>query len=176
MQFRLRTLIIAFSLIAVFCGLFFATPLVIEIPVLAMIVLLAPSFWICGACFGKGRSRPFFLGAICAGWLPHVILMYWGGMAAVATMGGDLSAVPDLGVQDDWGVIARISIAAIFLFPGFCALLGGGCGMLAVYCFSEAEPKKKAPAEPAAASVLREPYVLVESRLTPLTPETVERN
>jgi hypothetical protein len=162
MQFRLSTLAAAITLCAVFCAIFFAVPLFVEIPLLTLMVLVAPSIWICGACFAKGRWRAFFLGGLCAGWLPSAILMYFGGMSGASLVGdGDIFAELDSG--EGYEVIVRLSIAGAFLFPGFVAILGGSCGAL-VYHWFGADPIAK----PTATSRLHEPYVLLESRVTPL--------
>jgi len=162
MQFRLSTLLTACTLAAVFCAIFFAVPLVVEIPILAMILLITPSIWICGACFAKGSWRAFFLGGICAGWVPHAILLYYAMAAAVSLVGdGDLDDL--LGASTDFGILHRLIVAGCFLFPGVLAVIGGGCGMLIYRWFGE-EPAKKPAAE---SSKLGEPYYILESRVTP---------
>ncbi len=163
MQFRLRTLIIGCTVIAIFCALFFATPLIIELPILAMIVLVSPSVWICGACFAKGAWRPFFLGGICAGWLAHAFLMYYGAVVSMSLLDdGDIESI--LGMEDDFGLTGRIWIAAAFLFPGLLAFLGGGCGVL-IYRWCGNGSVAKRETEP---SKIHEPYVVVETRMTPV--------
>ena len=162
MQFRLRTLLVAITFIAMHLAVFFAVPIYVELPLLAMVVLVSPAFWNCGACFAKGSCRPFFVGAICAGWIPHVALLYTG-FGMVAPVFSGFSSVENL---EDWGMGERLLAALVYSFPGFCALLGGTCGMLVYRWFG---PEQTKPADEP--SKLRDAYVLVESRLTPLAPE-----
>jgi hypothetical protein len=163
MQFGLRTLIVAFTACAVVCALFFAVPLIVEVPILMLIVLLAPSFWICGACFAQQPWRSFFLGGIVAGWVPHLVLLYLALYlsAALFTYSG---AAQLEAMTASVRVPFRLAIAGGFLLPGLIATIGGGCGML-VYRWFGPLPSKKLAAE---SSQLHEPYVLLESRVTPL--------
>jgi hypothetical protein len=144
MRFRLRTLLALCTLVAVFCALFFAAPIYVELPVLALIVLIAPSVWICGACFGRGAWRPFFLGGICAGWLPHLILVYY---ALAAGLSEGLSSFTETS-SEEFNLITRFAIAGLFLFSGVVAAIGGSCGVL-VYRWCGTERCQAAPEEPA---------------------------
>lgn len=161
MQFGLRTLFAVSTLVAVCCALFFAVPLVVEVPILALLVLVAPSVWVCGACFAKGPWRAFFLGGIVASIGPHLTLVFYGLTLGIGVI-GDYSSLND--VDNGYPILLRLGIAGAFLFPGFIAILGGICGAL-VYRWFGAETATK-PASPT--SRLHEPYVLLESRVTPL--------
>jgi len=145
MRYRLRTLLAVCTLAAVFCALFFAAPIYVELPVLALIVLIAPSVWICGVCFGKGAWRPFFLGGICAGWFPHLILVYYALAAGMFSVGDDLSAFMETS-SEEFDLTARSGTAGLFLFPGIVAMIGGSCGVL-VYRWCGKEPAKVAAEE-----------------------------
>jgi hypothetical protein len=163
MQFGLRTLFAASTLVAVFCAIFFALPLIVEIPILALIVLVTPSIWICGACFARGPWRAFFLGGIIAAWLPHACLMFYGAMTSGALLDGD-SIAELMQMSGEYDLTTRLVVAACFLFPGFVACIGGGCSALVYRWFGPESATKPA----AQTSRLHEPYVLLESRVTPL--------
>jgi hypothetical protein len=163
MQFGLRTLIAMFTATAVVCALFFAVPLTVEMPILALLVLLTPSVWICGACFARQPWRAFFLGGICAGWLPHVCLLYCALYLAMVCF--STSALGQLdAMTQTYRVPLRLAIAGGFLLPGIIATLGGFCGVLVQRWFGPQPAKQPL----AGKSKLHEPYLLLESRVTPL--------
>lgn len=161
MQFGLRTLFVVSTLVAIFCAIFFALPLVVEIPILVLLILVAPSVWICGACFARQSWRAFFVGGIVASVGPHLALVFYG-----LTMG--ISVIDDLSslweADSEYPIFLRLSIAGAFLFPGFVAVIGGSCGALVYRWFGPESATKPA----AQSSRLHEPYVLIESRVTPL--------
>jgi hypothetical protein len=164
MQFRLSSLIAVFTLCAIFCAIFFAVPLIVEIPLLAVIVLAAPSVWICGACFAKGPWRAFFLGGVCAGWLPHACLTYYGLFAGAELLDGvDFGGL--IGTSEgEYAILLRLMIAGCFLSSGVLAFIGGGCGALVYHRFGRdpvTKPAAEIPRNP-------EPYFILESRITPL--------
>lgn len=161
MQFGLRTLFVVSTLVAIFCAIVFAAPLIIAIPILALIVMVAPSVWICGACFAKGPWRAFFLGGIVASIGPHLTLVFYGLTMGIGVI-DDFSSLSE--ADSEYPLILRLSIAGAFLFPGFVAFLGGSCGALVYRWFGSKSATKPA----AQSSRLHEPYVLLESRVTPL--------
>lgn len=165
MQFRLSTLVGITTGTAIACAVFFAVPLLIEVPLLFLIALVAPSVWICGACFARQPWRAFFLGGLCAGIIPQMVLMFDGGNMGFALLSiGQLPNFESAG--DDYQILVRISIAAAFLFPGFVSLLGGVSGALVYRWFGPAAVR------PAPESRLNETYAVIESRLTPLVRES----
>lgn len=164
MQFGLRTLLLTCTVCGVFCAIFFAVPLFVEIPILVVLTLLSPSVWISGACFAKGPWRAFFVGGVCAAWLPQLFIMYYAVMVLVSPSIVNSSSA--LGAQNNVGM--RLMLAGYFLTPFLLALLGGGCGALVYRWFGGDPTPKPMPATPLEGSRLHEPYLLLESRVTPL--------
>ena len=165
MQFGLRTLLLAMAVCGAFCALFFAVPLVVEIPVLALITLLSPSVWIVGAFFARPQWRAFFLGGICAGWLPQLLIMYYAAMVVVMMPAFFKGTGEVLGMSQENALAWRCYLAGGFLAPFILAMLGGSCGVLVYRWFGPLVPQ---PLPVPESSRLHEPYVLLESRLTAL--------
>ncbi|WP_254512957.1 hypothetical protein [Anatilimnocola floriformis] len=168
MRFGLRTLLAVSTVCAVLCAILFAFPLAVELPILALIVLVAPSFWISGACFAHGGWRAFFVGGICAGWLPQAALMYLAATVIVSSpallTSGEIPSI-----FNDPGI--RGSIAFYFFLPLLITLCGGACGALVHHLFNPAATRTPTPQPTPESSRLHEPYVLLESRLTALAKE-----
>src|SRR6185436_9594050 len=89
MQFRLRTLFIITAVVSVMCGLIFAAPPIVAIPVFCLILWICPAFWINGIIYGRGAWRPFFIGGVMAGIAPHLASLYYSIMLAVTLFDGD---------------------------------------------------------------------------------------
>ena len=57
MQFRLRTLFIITAVVSVMCGLIFAAPPIVAIPIFCLTLWVCPAFWINGIIYGRGAWR-----------------------------------------------------------------------------------------------------------------------
>lgn len=160
MQFGIRTLLLTTTAVAALCAVVFAAPLVVAVPILCAILWICPAFWINGIVYGRGAWRPFFIGGMAAGAMPHFVALYFSVMAAIGLAGGDTLSQLSLGGQ--W---PNLLIAAILLSPGLFALCGGLTGV-AVYWQFRLPP---APALPPSTSG---EYLVVSGRLvtTPAVP------
>jgi hypothetical protein len=157
MQFRLRTLFIITAVVAVMCGLIFAAPPIVALPIFCTILWVCPAFWINGIIYGRGAWRPFFIGGVMAGIGPHLGSLYYSIMVAASLFDGD--SLAEL-LQPGEG-LHNLLAAAMLLGSGPFALLGGWTGM-AVYYMSQ--PEK--PALSQYPSLANDDYVVIEGRLT----------
>lgn len=170
MRFRLRTLLLGMTAAGALCGLFFACPLVIEAPLLVLCLLVSPAVWIVGALFGKGAWRPFFVGGIAAGWAPYACVTFYTMLTlfSVASDADSFGEVAGFFAGEEFELAGRVMIALAFLFPGLVSFLGGGAGVLVYRWCGEGAKATPMPQPEKPASRLSEPYVLIESRVTPL--------
>jgi hypothetical protein len=160
MQFGIRTLLLITTAVAALCAVVFATPPVVAVPILCAILWICPAFWINGIIYGRGAWRPFFIGGLMAGLMPHMVALYFSVMAAIGLVGGDTLGQLSLGGQ--W---PNLLIAAILLSPGLFALCGGLTGVAVYWQFNS--PSAPAPPPPAPGE-----YLVVSGRLvtTPANP------
>jgi hypothetical protein len=156
MQFRLRSLFILTAVVSVMCGLIFAAPPIVAIPVFCMILWVCPAFWITGIIYGRGAWRPFFIGGVMAGIGPHLASLYYSIMAVGSLFENNSWA--EL-LQPGHGLTNLLS-AGMLLGSGPFALIGGWIGMGVYYAF---QPTPST--QPSSPSMLHEDYVVIEGRL-----------
>ena len=162
MQFHIRTLLGLMVAASLLCGIVFAAPPVLAIPIMCGILWVCPAFWISGVVYARGRWRPFFIGGVMAGLAPHLAALFVSYLAITTLIGGDtLADVFDL--DDQW---TNILAAALLLGSGPFALIGGLIGMWVAWSF-EPRPKANANDQPLAS----DEYVVVSGRLTALPAE-----
>ncbi len=82
MQFHIRTLLVVMVAVSLLCGLVFAAPPIVCIPVLCTILWICPAVWINGIVYGRGAGRAFFIGGLMAGLGPHIAALYYSAMLA----------------------------------------------------------------------------------------------
>ena len=157
MQFRLRSLFLLTAAVSVLCGLIFAAPPIVAIPIFCLILWVCPAFWITGIIYGRGAWRPFFIGGTLAGLPPHLASLYYSIMVVVSLF--ENNTLAEL-LQPGHGLTNLLS-AGMLLGSGPFALLGGWTGMGVYYAF---QPEKKAL--PSAPSLASDDYVVIEGRLT----------
>lgn len=157
MQFRLRSLFILTAVASVLCGLIFAAPPIVALPIFCVILWVCPAFWITGMIYSRGAWRPFFIGGVMAGIGPHLAALWYSIMVVISLLGGDGIAelTPPL------GGFTNIFMAAMLLGSGPFALLGGWTGMGVYYAF---QPPASAP--PMTPTPANNDYVVIEGRLT----------
>ena len=160
MQFNIRTLLAIMVVVSVFCGIVFAAPPVVATPILIGILWITPSLWINGVIYGRGAWRPFFIGGIMAGLGPHLGAVYYTVMVAVQLL--DSNGWTELFEGDR---MTNLMIAAIFLFPGVFALLGGLTGVWTWWMLQPARTTPKSD-DRANGAPTAEDYVIVSGRLT----------
>lgn len=69
MRFRLKTLFLITSLVAVVCGVLFALPEWLSCLVLVAFVMVSPAALVAGIIYGRGARRAFAIGFLaCGGW------------------------------------------------------------------------------------------------------------
>ena len=157
MQFRLRSLFILTAIVSVLCGLIFAAPPIVALPIFCLILWVCPAFWITGIVYGRGAWRPFFIGGVMAGIGPHLASLYYSIMVAASLFeGGALGELADVD-----GTFPNLPMAAMLLGSGPFALIGGWVGMGVYYAFEQ--PTTVAPSSPALGN---DDYVVIHGRLT----------
>ena len=160
MQFNIRTLLAIMVVVSVFCGIVFAAPPVVAIPILIGLLWITPSLWINGIIYGRGGWRPFFIGGTIAGFGPHLGALYYTVMVAVQLL--DSGAWTEL---SEGNRLTTLMVAAVFLFPGLFALLGG---LIGVWTWWMLQPAKTTPKldDRATGAPTAEDYLIVSGRLT----------
>jgi hypothetical protein len=123
MQFRLGTLLCLVTLVAVFCGIVFAAPLIVTAILLCATMWLSPAIWISGASYASGGKQAFFRGGLICGILPFVAISSYGTFAMLS-MVGEWSDLADA----ETALMFRLSLAGLWLTPGLFAFLGGTLG------------------------------------------------
>jgi hypothetical protein len=154
MQFRLGTLLCLVTLVAVFCGIIFAAPLIVTAIVLCATMWLSPAVWISGASYASGGKQAFFRGGLICGILPFVAISSYGTFALLS-MFDDWSEL----ASSDTDLIVRLTLAGLWLTPGVFAFLGGTVGYVT---YRLVTPRQEAT--PVAAPSLD--YRVVSGRLT----------
>jgi hypothetical protein len=155
MQFRLRSLFILTAVVSVMCGLIFAAPPIVALPIFCLILWVCPAFWITGIVYGRGAWRPFFIGGVMAGIGPHLFSDYYSIMVAASLF--ESNSLKDLTVFG--GALGNLPMAGMLLGSGPFALLGGWTGMAVYYAFQP-------PKSNATPSLANDDYVVIEGRLT----------
>lgn len=157
MQFRLRSLFILTAVVSVMCGLIFAAPPIVALPIFCLILWVCPAFWITGIIYGRGAWRPFFIGGVMAGIGPHLASLYYSIMVAASLFDG--GAFKDL-MEMDSG-LGNLAMAGMLLGSGPFALLGGWTGMAVYYSF---QPSTNITTP--LPSLAKDDYVVIQGRLT----------
>jgi hypothetical protein len=164
MQFNIRTLLALMVVASVFCGIVFAAPPIVATPILIGLLWITPSLWINGIIYGRGAWRPFFIGGTIAGLGPHLGAVYYTAMVAVQLL--DSNGWTELLEGDR---LTNLMVAAVFLFPGVFALLGGLMGVWTWWMLQPAKAQS-ATMQPASESPKVDEYVIVSGRLTAVPP------
>lgn len=154
MQFRLGTLLCLVTLVAVFCGLVFAAPLIVTAIVLCVTMWLSPAVWISGASYASGGKQAFFRGGLICGILPFVTISSYGTFALLS-MFDDWSEL----TSSETDLLVRLTLAGLWLMPGLFAVLGGTVGYVT---YRLVTPSQRAAAVATAAL----DYRVVSGRLT----------
>ncbi len=161
MQFHIRTLLVVTFAVSLLCGLVFAVPPIVCIPVLCTILWICPAVWINGIVYGRRAWRAFFIGGTIAGLVPHLASLYFS-VAVVTTLleGGGMTALFELN-----GRSPNLNAAATFLAPGPFAIIGGLVGVWTWWMFQPAKGAATADQRTNHAPAVDE-YVIVSGRLT----------
>ena len=159
MQFTIRSLLVLTAIVSVLCGIVFAAPPILAVPLLCMILWVCPAFWVNGIIYGRGAWRPFFIGGFMAGLVPHLIALYFSITAVILVFSGQsLGDLIDMNLP--W---PNLLISAILLAPGLFALLGGLTGVCVYWTF---QPAQVNSAIAVADSPTPDEYLVVSGRLT----------
>ena len=158
MQFTIRSLLVVTALVSVLCGIVFAAPPVVAVPILCAILWVCPAFWVNGIIFGRDGWRAFFVGGFMAGLVPHLVALYFSVTAVVLVFSGSGQSLDDLiDVNLPW---PNLLISAILLAPGLFAFAGGLTGVCTWWMLQPARSLKVG--EP----TLPDEYLIVSGRLT----------
>lgn len=156
MQFHLRSLLLVMVAVSLLCGVVFAAPPIVALPILCTILWVCPALWVNGIIYGREAWRPFFIGGLMAGLAPHMGALYYSIVVwATVLEGNSLAAILETGAAFE-----NLLSAAILLAPGLFAFLGGIVGVCVYWTF---QPPK---VERAAESPVASDYVVVSGRLT----------
>ncbi len=155
MQFHIRTLLFVTLAVSLLCGVVFAAPPIVCLPVLCTILWICPAVWVNGIVFGRGAWRAFFIGGFISGLGPHIAALYSSIMLAASFFQGDAWA--ELMGEEPF---TNLIVATQLLAPGLFAFLGGMTGMATYWMLL---PPKQ---ERARAAVALDEYVVVSGRLT----------
>jgi hypothetical protein len=169
MQFRLVTLFLWTTALALFCGAVFALPMAISGVVLLTTMLISPAVWIAGASYADGGRQAFFRGGLIAGILPYAVANLILFLAVLqAFEGGEIHLMLpffDMQVQVDQMQSQRLSFAVIWLIPGCCAILGGSFSYLTYRLVAPPPATSSRPTE----------YRVISGRVTVSSPALAER-
>lgn len=156
MQFHIRTLLALMVAVSLLCGLVFAAPPVVCIPVLCAILWVSPAVWVNGIVFGRGAWRAFFLGGLLAGLVPHLGALYFSFMIVGGLFDG--GSLGDF-LEGD-GPFPNLYVAIGWLVPGVFAFLGGISGAVTCWLLQPAKGERAAKSPPEGE------YLIVSGRLT----------
>jgi len=159
MQFTIRSLLVVTALVSVLCGIVFASPPIVAVPILCAILWVCPAFWVNGIIFGRNAWRAFFVGGFMAGLVPHLIALYFSVTAVILVFSGQ--SLGDLiDVNLPW---PNLIISAILLAPGLFAFTGGITGVCTWWMLQPAQAKTP---QPSAESPASDEYLVISGRLT----------
>lgn len=130
MRIKLSMLFSIISIVALVLGILFMTPLFISGTFCAITLILTPAVWLTGALYARGIWRSFFIGGICTGLVPHLVLVSYVLMAALQMSGEVFEKGLNLGTPPEELWIARLIIAGIWPVPGVLAFTGGAISMM----------------------------------------------
>ena len=161
MQFHIRTLLIVMVAVSLLCGLVFAAPPIVCLPVLIMILWVCPAVWLNGIVYGRGAWQAFFIGGFIAGLAPHLGALYY-----------SVNIVGSFFVTNTWDELwdellevaetpyANLQFAVPLLAPGLFAFLGGITGAVTYWMLQpSANPSPEGP-------LAADEYLIVSGRLT----------
>jgi hypothetical protein len=139
MQFHLRTLLIVMVAVSLLCGVVFAAPPIVCLPVLVTILWVCPAVWLNGIVYGRGAWRAFFIGGFIAGLGPHLGALYYSALAAGSVLSE--GAWKDLMEVSDEPYF-NVQFAIYLLSPGLFAFLGGITGAV-TYAVLQPSPNQR---------------------------------
>jgi hypothetical protein len=157
MQFTIRSLLVVTAIVSLLCGIVFAAPPIVAVPILCAILWICPAFWVNGIIFGRDGWRAFFVGGFMAGLVPHLVALYFSVMGVAVVISGE--PLDDIigGIELPW---PNLIIAAILLAPGLFAFSGGLTGVCTWWMLQPA--RSLTDGEP----TLPDEYLVVSGRLT----------
>lgn len=168
MQFNIRALLGLMVVVSVLCGVIFAAPPVVAVPILCTILWVCPALWVNGIIYGRGAWRPFFIGGLMAGLMPHVIAAYISLVTAITAINREPQDLID--ASSKW---PNVTISVILLGPGLFALLGGLTGVW-VYWMFQPDKLKTTVTHSAIEPPKVDEYVIVSGRLTAVPPRQTQ--
>ncbi|MFO0941913.1 MAG: hypothetical protein U0930_14275 [Pirellulales bacterium] len=130
MQFKIASVLVITCIAAVILGAFLFTPIIAAVFIAITLMVISPSIWITGIVFARGLLRGFFIGGVAAGFIAHVVGLYY-----LILVGFSSS---NLGESD---TEARVMLLAIWSAPGVLAFIGGGLGSLTQWAVTPPKPK-----------------------------------
>lgn len=129
MQFKIANILVITCIAAVILGAFLFTPIIAAVFIAIALMVISPSIWIAGIVFARGLLRGFFIGGVAAGFIAHVVALYY-----LMLVGFSSS---NLGESD---TEARVMLLAIWSAPGIIAFIGGGLGSLTQWAVTPPKP------------------------------------
>lgn len=154
MKFTLMSLLIAVTVMAAVCAVFFALPALIAVCVLALVWIVTPPAIVAGIVYGRGYGRAFAIGCVATGGcLPFAYLYFM--FAGVVSMVEELSSV----ATDSETVTSFKIMSAV----AFGLTLVSGLTSVMVRWLSN---RMAAKADGKVASQFQQPSTLLQGRVT----------
>ena len=130
MRIKLSMLFLAMAMIALVCGILFMTPVFVAGAFCLFTIIWTPAIWLTGAIYARGIWRPFFIGGMFTGFVPHVIAVYYGMLIVFSSGTNVFEKGLNLGIASDELLTTRLVLAGVWAMPGFFAITGGAISML----------------------------------------------
>src|SRR5262245_45429895 len=124
MQFNIRALLAVMALVSVVCGVLFAASPLVALPLLCVALWITPAVWVSGVIYARRAWRPFFLGCVTAGFVPHSIACYHSLKLTASVMSDStLVDLPDVFYYlDAIAISPNLLFAIIFLAPSVVSI------------------------------------------------------
>ena len=147
MRIKLSLLFVGIAMIALVCGLLFMTPIFIAGLFCMFTIIWTPAIWLTGAIYARGIWRPFFIGGMFTGFVPHMIAVYYGMMIVFSSGAQVFEKGLNLGVESEELLTTRLVLAGVWAMPGFFAFSGGAMSMLTYRILRGTRTKVEQPVE-----------------------------
>lgn len=147
MRIKLSVLFIVIALIALVCSILFMAPIFVAGLFCGFTIIWAPAIWLTGAIYSRGIWRPFFIGGMFTGVLPHIVAVYYGLMVVLTSTSDFFEEGLNLGIESKELLAARLMLACVWSIPGFFAFTGGAISMLTYRIVRGRDSKAEQPVD-----------------------------
>jgi hypothetical protein len=133
MQFRLMTLLILLTALALGGAMVLTAPAGVSLLVMAIMLWISPSFWIAGAVYARRSPQAFFVGGIAAGAIPYLIATQYSSSLFVLPLLQLWSTGGTVRLTNLFNTGANVNVIVVgiaFLVPTLLSVGGGAIGVL----------------------------------------------